>query len=196
MITYITGRLAEKNATSIIVETGGIGYHINIPVSTYNKIGKVGETIKILTVLHIRPEAWNIYGFAAEDERALFNLLLTVSGVGPKSALAALSGMSIGQLSSAIASNDVDKLTIIPGIGKKTAQRVALELKDKIKTLPGEFKDRLPLDAAAEEAVLALEALGYNRNLAERAVEKVTKPGSAQKSDELIRLALGYLTGK
>lgn len=196
MITYITGKLTEKNATNIIVETGGVGYHINIPVSTYNKIGKVGETIKILTAPHIRPEAWTLYGFASEDERTLFNLLLTVSGVGPKSALAALSGMSIGQLSSAIASNDVDKLTILPGIGKKTAQRIALELKDKIKTLPGEFKDRLPLDAAAEEAVLALEALGYNRNLAERAVAKVTKSGEEQKSDELIRLALAYLTGK
>lgn len=196
MIEYINGKLTEKNATNIVVEAGGIGYLIHIPVSTYNKIGNVGENVKILTVYHLRQDALTLFGFATADERVLFNLLLTVSGVGPKSALAALSGMSITQLSSAIASNDVDKITIIPGIGKKTAQRVALELKDKIKTLPGGLSDRLPLDAASEEAVMALEALGYNRVAAEKAVEKVSKSGEEQKSDELIRLALAYLTGK
>ena len=196
MFDYISGKIAGKHPTRLIIDVAGIGYDMQIPLSTYNKTGKVGEACQIFTQLVVRQESWTIYGFATEEERALFNLLMTVSGVGPKSALAALSGMSVQQIRSAIASNDAQKLTLIPGVGKKTAQRIALELKDKVKTLPGEAGEIIPLEAEYEEAVLALEALGFNRHRAEKAVTKVMKSGGEEKADEILRKALGFLAGK
>jgi len=196
MIEYITGKIAEKHPTYIIIETGGIGYKVNIPLSTHNKTGKIGDSVKLIITPYIREDSWTLYGFATEEERGLFNLLLSVSGVGPKSAVAALSSISPYQLRSALASNDADRLTLIPGIGKKTAQRIGLELKDKIQTIPGEKLEILPLDAAYEEALLALEALGYNRIQAEKAIEKVRKSGNEEKAEVIIRKALAVLTGR
>ena len=193
MIEYISGKITAKHPTHLIIETNGIGFQVHIPLSTHNKVGKVGDTVKLLTAPYIRPEAWSLYGFHSEEERGLFNLLLTVSGVGPKSALAALSCMSVQQLRAAVASNDADRLTLIPGVGKKTAQRIALELKDKVRILPGEAREQLPLQAEAEEAVMALETLGYNRHQAEKAVERVMKSGTEEKVDEIVRMALGVL---
>ncbi len=195
MYHHITGKIAAKHPAHLIVENGGFGYRINIPLSTHNKVGKVGDTVKLLLTPHIREDDWALYGFASEEERGLFELLLTVSGVGPKSALAALSGMSAQQFRTAIAANDVDKLTLIPGVGKKTAQRIALELKDKVKALPGDFEAGLPLEAEYGEAVLALEALGFSRVQAEKAVERVMKSGGADQAEEIIRRALGVMGG-
>ncbi|NQS97924.1 MAG: Holliday junction branch migration protein RuvA [candidate division Zixibacteria bacterium] len=196
MFDYISGKIAGKHPTRLIIDVAGVGYDLQIPLSTYNKTGKIGDHCKIYTELVVRQESWTLYGFADEEERALFKLLMTVSGVGPKSALAALSGMSVQQIRSAIASNDAQKLTLIPGVGKKTAQRIALELKDKVKTLPGEAGETIPLDAEYEEAVLALEALGYHRHHAERAVAKVMRSGGDEKAGEILRRALGFLAGK
>jgi len=196
MLEYITGKIAAKQPTHIVVDAGGMGFRLEIPVSTYNALGRPGDSVRLLTTLHIREDAWHIYGFATEEERSLFNLLMTVSGIGPKSGIAALSGMSAQQIRRAIASSDVDKLTLIPGVGKKTAQRIALELKDKVKSMPGDPLEQLPLDEASEEAVLALETLGYNRAQAERAVGRVMKSGEEQSSDEILKQALGVLAGR
>lgn len=195
MFHHITGKISAKRPTHLIIENGGMGYIVHIPLSTHNQVGKVGDSVKLLLTPHIREDSWTFYGFASEEERTMFNLLLTVSGVGPKSALAALSGMSVQQFRRAIASGDVDKLTLIPGVGKKTAQRIALELKDKVRTLPGEAEEILPLEAEYREAALALEALGFSRIQAEKAVEKVMKSGGAEKAEEIIRKALGVMGG-
>ncbi len=196
MLDYITGKIISKQPTSIVIEVAGIGFIVHIPLSTHNSIGQSGDQVKLLTSLHIREDAWNIYGFASEEERSLFNLLITVSKVGPKSGIAALSRMSAQQVRRAIAAGDVDKLSLIPGIGKKTAQRVALELKDKVQTLPGEVLEKLPLEEQFEEALLALETLGYNRMQAEKAIHKVMESGDEMKSEEIIRQALAVLTGR
>jgi len=194
MLDYLFGKIIAKHPASIVLDAGGMGFIINIPLSTYNALGKPGDNVRILTVLHIREDAWNIYGFASEEERGLFGLLITVSGVGPKSAIAALSGMSASQIRIAIASGDIDKLTLIPGIGKKTAQRLVVELKDKVKSLPGEMAETMALGGEAEEALLALEALGFPRAQAEKAVERVLKAGGGEKTDEILRKALNVIT--
>lgn len=194
MLEYLSGKIIAKHPASIVIDTGGMGFTVNIPLSTYNALGKPGDAVKILTVLHIREDAWNIYGFASEEERSLFSLLTTVTGIGPKSAIAALSGMSSSQIRAAIASGDTDKLTLIPGIGKKTAQRVIVELKDKVKSLPGEMTEALALGDEAEEALLALEALGFPRVQAEKAIERVLKAGGGEKTDEILRKALNVIT--
>ena len=196
MFDYISGKIITKQPANIVIDVGGIGFSVNIPVSTYNAVGRIGDSVKLLTSLQVREDAWTMYGFASEEERSLFNLLITVSGVGPKSGIAALSGMSAQQIRRAIASGDVDKLTLIPGIGKKTAQRVIVELKDKVKALPGDTPDALPLGDEAGEAVWALESLGYNRAQAERAVSKVVKSDSTDSTDEILRKALAVLSGR
>ena len=196
MFDYISGKIAAKQPAGIVIDVGGIGFTVHIPVSTYNAVGRVNDPVKLLTALQVREDAWTLYGFATEEERSLFNLLITVSGVGPKSGIAALSGMSAQQIRRAIASGDVDKLTLIPGIGKKTAQRVIVELKDKVKALPGDTPESLPLGDEAGEAVWALETLGYNRSQAERAVSKVVKSDSTDSTDEILRKALAVLSGR
>jgi Holliday junction DNA helicase RuvA len=192
MFDFITGKIITKHPTNIVIENNGIGWSVQIPLSTFNVVGKAGDAVKLMTSFHIRPEAWTIYGFATEEERALFNLLISVSGIGPKSAIAALSGMSAQQIQSAIVTGDADKLTVIPGIGKKTAQRIVLELKDKVKVLGA--LEVIPLEAEFEEAVLALEALGFNRNQAEKAVEKARKTVESNDTSDIIRKALYSLT--
>jgi Holliday junction DNA helicase RuvA len=192
MLNYLIGQIKSKHPAEIIIEVNGFGFEVYIPLSTFNKLGVVGEQVKIFTSLYIRQENWAIYGFATEEERSLFNLLTTVSGVGPKSAIAALSAMSTDQIITAIATGDVEKLTLIPGIGKKTAQRLILELKDKVKIL--EVGEIIPLEAEPREAVLALEALGFNRHQAEKAVERALKAGGEGKAEEIIRKALGFMT--
>jgi len=193
MFDYISGKLISKTPAKLTIEAGGFGYTVHIPLSTFNVLGKLGDTVTLLLSPHIREDAWMLYGFAAEEERALFNLLITISGVGPKSAIAALSGMSVSQIRAAIASGDVDKLTVIPGIGKKIAQRVVVELKDKIKTLPGESTELLSIGEEAREAVLALETLGYNRMQAEKVVGKAMKSGDSLPVEEIIRKALAFI---
>ena len=196
MFDYISGKLISKTPAKLIIEAGGLGYAVNIPLSTFNAVGKPGDTVKLLLTPHIREDAWTLYGFAAEEERSLFNLLITVSGVGPKSGIAALSGMSVSQIRSAIASGDVDKLTVIPGIGKKIAQRVVVELKDKVKALPGETTELLSIGEEAMEALLALETLGFNRAQAERAVGKILHSGETIPVEQIIKSALNLLSGR
>ena len=193
MYNHITGKLVEKHPTRIIIETNGMGYVVNIPLSTFDKLGEVGAGIWLLLSAHIRPEAWNLYGFHTEEERTMFNLLLTVSGVGPKSALAALSSMSARQFQSAIAGNDLERISLTPGIGKKTAQRITLELKEKVKSLTLEGEEYPTLRSEYEEAALALVALGYNRAQAERAVNKVLESGDGEKVEVIIQKALSMI---
>ena len=195
MFDYIIGKIVNKTPTRLIVEAGKFGFTVLIPLSTFNKLGKIGAEVKLLLSPQIRPESWSLYGFHSEEERSIFNMLLTVAGVGPKSALAALSAMSVQQLCQAIVEGDMDRISLTPGIGKKTAQRISLELKDKVKALTIEGGELIHLQDDYEEAALALTALGYNRLQAEKAVNRVMKEGGAEKIEDIIRKALGVIAG-
>lgn len=197
MIGYLNGKLVEKAPTHILLEVNGIGYEVNIPLSTYDKLGQIGSSIKVHTYFHVREDVQRLYGFVTEEERELFRLLISVSGVGPKVALAMLSGSSVEVLKSALANADIAMLTQIPGIGKKTAERVALELKEKIGAVPslvagqdrsGKSKEELLLN----DALSALVSLGYRPTAAREAVQKALS--SILKDDlsveELIREVL------
>jgi holliday junction DNA helicase RuvA len=192
MIAHISGKLIQKNATWIVVETGGVGFHVSIPVSSYDAFGETGGDVRVLTHLHVREDALQLFGFATEAERRLFLLLVSVSGVGPKLAQGILSGIAVTDFERAVRENDLTTLTKVPGIGKKTAERLVLELREKI----GEFKsagdqaapsEKTPME---EEAVLALVSLGYRRVQALEAVQKILKQERSLSLEETLRRAL------
>jgi len=191
MISYIRGKLVEKTPTYVVVETGGIGFKIEIPLSSFKALGDVGSEIKIRTYLHAREDVLQLFGFATEEEKELFQLLISVTGIGPRLAQGILSGISVREFKLAIRDKDITKLTSAPGVGKKTAERLILELREKI----GEVKtDRIPvsftMSPTGEEAVLALISLGYKRSRAVEVVQKLVQKEPSLLLEELIRRAL------
>lgn len=181
MYAYIKGILAAKESESIIVEAGGIGYSIAAPLSTIEALGQTGQEVKVHTYLYVREDAMNLYGFATNEELGMFKLLLTVSGVGPKAALSLLSAISPSKFSLAVITNDPKTLTRAQGIGTKIAQRIILELKDKIsKEQVEQSKDNGFLEeinttgrSRLSEAVSALMVLGYSAVEANKAIAAV-----------------------
>jgi Holliday junction DNA helicase RuvA len=196
MITSLSGTLTELSPTNVTVQIGGIGYEISIPLSSFDKLPKVGCECKLLTYLHVREDILQLYGFITHEERDLFKLLLTVSGIGPKTALSILSKITVTNLKGAIASGNTELLSDTPGIGKKTAQRVVMELKEKM----GGFgiKTSKPLPKGEEyvinDAVRALVNLGYKQIPAQGAIEKAFAETDGEvKLEELLKKALKYL---
>ncbi|MBN1465336.1 Holliday junction branch migration protein RuvA [candidate division KSB1 bacterium] len=196
MISLIRGQLVDKSPTRVIIENNGIGLEVLIPVSTFEKLDAGNESVTLLTYLHVREDALTLYGFATAEERELFRELLSVSGIGPKLALSILSGSTVDKLYRYIADGDENSLTKIRGLGKKTAQRLILDLRDKAgdkmkQVSPSADPLSLAFDEQAEQSVLALISLGYVRKEAESAVAKAMKKrGSATTAEELIRMAL------
>ncbi len=194
MIGRISGTLLEKHPPLVLVDVGGVGYEIDVPMSTLYNLPAVGEKVALHTQLIVREDAHQLYGFATHDERAAFRQLLKISGVGPKLALTILSGLSVAELSHVVAAQEVGRLTKIPGIGKKTAERLLLELRDK---LPGSGAAVLLSGAEVAPAVGrndvldALLALGYNEREASWAVKQL--PAGLDVSDG-IRQALKFLS--
>lgn len=168
MIGRISGLVLEKNPPQIVVDVGGIGYEIDVPMSTFYNLPASGQKVSLHTHFAVREDGHFLYGFASEDERAAFRQLLKVSGIGARTALAVLSGLSVGDLAQAVTMQETGRLIKIPGIGKKTAERLLLELKDKLgKTLPNSIARIQPGAAAAppdnrSDILNALLALGYN----------------------------------
>lgn len=196
MITYIKGLLTYKTPTFVVVETGGVGYHINISLHTYTQIEKL-ETVKILTHPIIREDSHTLYGFAEETERSLFTHLISVSGVGPSTAQLVLSSMSPDEIRSAIIGENEAALGKVKGIGPKTAKRIILDLKDKLVKAGGEVPlTILPQNnTIREEALSALVALGFNRIEVQKALNKLLKEQPTIKNvEELIKLALKHLS--
>ena len=198
MIAYVSGKLAEKKPTEAIVDVQGLGYAVLIPTSTYEKLPAQGEDAKLFTYQHVREDALLLFGFATRAERSVFEVMLSVSGIGPKLALAALSAMRPAELRDKIVEGDVAFLTKIPGVGKKVAERMVVELRDKLVKVEGLGGGGASLGAeldqrssARADALAALEALGLSRAAAERNLRKVLRadPG-IQSAEELIRLAL------
>lgn len=196
MITFLDGELAEKEPARLVLDVSGVGYEVLIPVSTYDKLPQVGARLRILTWLRIAEDAHTLYGFATEPERKLFLLLMNVSGIGPKTALAALNGLSPRDLKAAIATGDTKRISSISGIGKKTAERIILELKDKLtdaETLEAVAgaEPQTAEDQRTRDAILALISLGYKQADAQTLIRKIasTLPPDAP-VQEIIRRAL------
>ena len=194
MIASLQGIIDAIGTDSMIINVNGIGFKVSVPTSVLSDLGMIGREVKLYTHLHVREDEMSLYGFGSNDELRLFNMLLTVSGLGPKTALGMLSAMSADQLAMAIASASTEILTTIPGIGKKTADRLILELKDKV----GGVMISTPAGRAAQEnadVVTALVSLGYSINEATRAV--ATLPAGQKLSlEDKVKLALQYLGGR
>lgn len=193
MIEYVTGKLAEKHPTYVVVEAAGVGYRVHIPISSFTHLGEPGSDVRLLTHHHLREDTEELYGFATSEERTLFLLLIGVSGIGPRLAQAILSGIPSAALRDALAHSDLGALTRIPGVGKKTAERMVVELKEKVMRLvPEGAETPVPGGAAGDddEAVLALVTLGYNRYEARQAVGRVRTQQSDLALEEIIRAAI------
>lgn len=177
MIYGLKGRLAAKDPTSIAIDVNGVLYEVNVPISTYDELGRVDEEVSLFTVLVVKENDMQLYGFVTEDERRLFKLLIGVSGIGPRTALGLLSSASVADIYGFIANSNSQALTAMPGIGRKTAERVVLELRDKIRrvelSVPGDVLEGQ--EEIRSGAVDALVALGYSRAQCERAIREVLK---------------------
>ena len=196
MITFLDGKLVTALPTQAVVNVGGVGYEVLIPLSSYDKLPATGQDVRILTHLHVREDAQILYGFMTAAERDLFRLLVNnVSGIGPKLALAVLSGMSVSNFKAAVVNSDVASLSKISGLGKKTAERIVLELKDKLGVAAAweaasAMHAPTPEQEQANEAVLALIALGYKQIDAHKTVRELQEKGEAKAAEELVKLAL------
>lgn len=177
MIAFISGRLVEKQPTHIVVEVGGVGLAVHIPLSSYRALGELDSRVRVETHLHVREDVLQLYGFATSEEKRLFELLVSISGIGPRLALSILSGTSVAEFTKAILSEDLKALSSIPGIGKKTAQRLVVELKDPMGKAGLEPGFELPVAPSesrevVEDAVLGLISLGYDRAAARQAIAR------------------------
>ena len=201
MIAYLSGKLLEKEANTVIVDVNGVGYEVSIPLSTFYELGEIGEEVSLRIQTVVREDAFQLFGFKSLREKELFLLLISVSGIGPKSAITALSGMSADEIISAIRTNNLARLNSIPGVGKKTAERLVIELRDKIVKLSAiageEMKSEgIPMssgDLVFDDAISALTNLGYQRPAAEKALKQAMQEGTEMSVQKLLRRSLQLL---
>jgi holliday junction DNA helicase RuvA len=201
MIAYLSGKLLEKDANLVIIDVGGVGYEVSIPLSTFYELGELGSDVTLRVQTIVREDAFQLFGFKTLREKELFLLLISVSGIGPKSAITALSGMSADEIISAIRTNNLVRLNAIPGVGKKTAERIVIELRDKITKLSviagEEMKSEgVPMssgDAIMDDAISALTNLGYNNAAAEKALNQAMQEGTEMSVQKLLRRSLQLL---
>jgi holliday junction DNA helicase RuvA len=198
MIAHLRGKLLAKHPNQVIVETGGVGYEVNISIPTFSELPATGAEVALHIHTHVREDVISLYGFIRPAEKQLFEKLMTVSGIGAKLAITILSGMAADEMAGAIRGNDLARLTRIPGIGKKTAERMVLELRDKLPPVTGVSTPTVPAMSAMEEDVLsALMNLGYQRPIAEKTLASLAKNGKNEKAasfDAMFREALASLS--
>ncbi|MCC7155693.1 MAG: Holliday junction branch migration protein RuvA [Bryobacterales bacterium] len=195
MIAHLKGTLLEKHPNQAIVEAAGVGYDVTIPVSTYSGLPETGAEVRLRIHTHVREDSLALFGFATSEEKTLFEKLISVSGIGPKLAVTVLSGLPAASLVQIIRGGDVQQLVRIPGIGKKTAERIILELRDKLDLLPSGaaapgVAPPMPRSAVEEDVLSALVNLGCQRPAAEAALRKALASGIAAEFDPLFRRAL------
>lgn len=205
MIAHLSGTLLSKQATSAIVDVNGVGYEIMIPVSTFYDLEELGSTVQLRIYTHVREDALQLYGFKTARERELFLRLISVSGIGPKLGITLLSGMSADEMIASIRTNNLARLTLIPGVGRKTAERLVMELRDKVASLSSaELEEELgaktsagsPLpteDSMRSDVLSALLNLGYQRNSAEKAVTSAFDEGGDISVELILRRSLRKL---
>jgi holliday junction DNA helicase RuvA len=198
MITSLHGMLVRKSPTEVVIDVQGVGYGVSIPLSTFEVLGDLNAPVSLFTYLHVREDALQLFGFASEEERSLFKVLISVSGIGPRMAQSILSGITGTELRNAILQGNSGMLMTIPGVGRKLAERLVLELRDKIGKMQAGPSSLSPSGegqpAIRSEALLALTSLGYNRAAAERAITAaINDDGSAEGSvEKLIKAALRH----
>ena len=201
MIAYLAGKLLEKEANTVIVDVGGVGYEVVIPLSTFYELGDVGTDVSLRIYTHVREDALQLFGFKSIRERELFLNLIGVSGIGPKMAITALSGMSADEIIAAIRTNNLVRLNSIPGVGKKTAERIVIELRDKVVKLAVAGSDEtrtedtagLSGDSIYDDSISALVNLGYQRAAAEKALKQAMQEGTDISVQKLLRRSLQIL---
>ncbi|MBR2939930.1 MAG: Holliday junction branch migration protein RuvA [Kiritimatiellae bacterium] len=192
MIAFIRGTLIEKEPTRAVIEAGGVGYELLVPLSTYEKLPRTGSEAKLLAHHCVREDDEILFGFATDDEKAMFAKLTSVSGVGPKIALAILSGSSVGELSMSIAGGDAKRLAAIKGVGKKTAEKICVELRDKVSefAFSGRGGEGAP-SPIAKDAVAALRALGFNEETSAKMVSDVlARDAEIDSVEQIIKMSL------
>ena len=196
MIGQLRGSLADKRPNQVLVDVGGVGYLVYVPLSTYASLGELHTEVTLLIHMHVREDALALYGFLSSREKHLFEMLLSASGVGPSLALKILSGMSVEELIPAIRTGDLARLTRIPGVGRKTAERMVVELKDRLEAVTIEQERPAASSPAGTEAdvVSALVNLGYEGRAAEKAVEEAKREAGTANFEKLLRAALQGLS--
>ncbi len=203
MIAHLSGTLLSKQATSVILDVAGVGYEVSIPLSTFYELEDPGSNVQLRIYTHVREDALQLYGFKTARERELFLRLISVSGIGPKLGITLLSGMSADEMITSIRNNNLAKLTLIPGVGRKTAERLVMELRDKVASLSAGVDEELGArsDAAAvptedsmrADALSALLNLGYQRNAAEKAVTASLSEDGEVSVESILRSSLRKL---
>ena len=201
MIGFLSGKILEKEANTLIVDVGGVGYEVTIPLSTFYELGDLGSDVSLRIFTYVREDTLQLFGFKTTRERDLYLKLISVQGIGAKSGITMLSGMSADEIVAAIRSNNIARLVAIPGVGKKTAERMVIELRDKIGELSAGAAassaaaagaDGSP-DSVFDDALSALVNLGYQRNAAEKALQEAAKNGAEMNVQKLLRSALQKL---
>jgi len=202
MIAYLSGKLREKQANQVIVDVGGVGYEVFIPLSTFYELGEEDTDVELRIYTHVREDAIQLFGFKTARERDLYLKLISVQGIGAKSGITMLSGMSADEIITAIRTDNLARLTSIPGVGRKTAERLVIELRDKLGDLSAGANVSAAAAAAAgsagtgdtfDDAVSALVNLGYQRNAAEKALTQALKEGTEPSVQKLLRRGLQIL---
>jgi len=193
MIAHLRGRLISKHPNQAIVEAGGVGYDVIITVPTFSELPAAGAEVALHIHTHVREDALSLYGFMRPDEKQLFEKLTTVSGIGPTLAVKILSGVATADLVGAIRGSDLARLTKIPGIGRKTAERMCVELRDKLESF-GAPQAVMAHSVVEEDVISALSNLGYQRAVAEKAVERAVQSEGRENFDAIFRAALGGLS--
>ena len=200
MYAYIKGSLEDKASNYVVIEAMGIGYKIFMGETAIDGIGNIGDNVKVYTHYHVREDDISLYGFKTNEELRMFELLISVSGVGAKSALTILSNIEPSSFALAVITNDESKLVKVPGVGKKTAARIVLELKDKLKNIESAYnnnnavKETIVNDQKIDEAISALQVLGYNKREIEKVFEKLEL--NELSLEELIKEGLKYLSNR
>jgi len=198
MIAFLRGRILDKQPNLLIVDVQGVGYHVNVPLSTFYDVGEAGDEVSLRIYTHVREDALQLYGFLTTLEQQIFERLIAISGIGPKLAIAVLSGIEPGELIGAVHRGDLARLTAIPGVGRKTAERMVLELKDRLAQLAVPAGAVMPMpDSPGErlrtDLLSALQNLGYHRPLAEKAVDATLSSASAPTFEQALKAALREL---
>jgi Holliday junction DNA helicase RuvA len=204
MIAHLSGTLLSKHATSVILDVAGVGYEVTIPLSTFYELEDAGSKVQLRIYTHVREDALQLYGFKSTRERELFLRLISVSGIGPKLGITLLSGMSADEIIASIRTNNLARLTLVPGIGRKTAERLVIELRDKVASLSSpELKEELgpesgspavySEDSMRSDALSALLNLGYQRSSAEKAVTAAINEGGDLSVESILRNSLRKL---
>ena len=199
MIAHLRGRVLRKSPQEVVVDVAGVGYRVAIPVSTFYRVGEEGDELSLRIHTQVREDTLALFGFLTAAEQEVFERLIAVAGVGPKLAVSILSGIEVGDFVSALRANDLARLTRIPGVGKKTAERLVLELKDKLPiTLAGEAEATAPAAPASpkDDLLSALANLGYSRPEVERAVDRALAEDGAGRFEDLLRRALQKVAGR